>query len=414
MAPAAFRPWLAALALLACSTSASAQTFSQRGFAEGTAWLFPQSTANDRTHLVGDVLVRDDLFYKPRPWFQAAAGLDLRANSHDQVDARWRIDVADRGDRRPLLSLRRLSATLTRGRFTVEAGKQVVRWGKTDIVTPTDRFAPRDFLNVVDGEFLAVRGVRAAAQFEDNAVEVVWTPVFTPSRTPLVSQRWTIVPPGVEFVATVDGGAVFPSGSQTGARWSHVGQALEYSLAFFDGFNHAPTILSAFRQIPPAIALTRVYPPIRMYGADLAMPGRWFTLKAETAYVTSTSPVADEYVLYVIQLERQRGEWLFVGGYAGEALTRAGTAPSFAPDRGLSRAFIGRASYTIGPTRGLVFEGAVRRTGHGAYGKAEYSEARGQHWRVTVTVRVLGGDASDFLGQYGRNSHAAVAVRYSF
>jgi hypothetical protein len=151
-----------------------------------------------------------------------------------------------------------------------------------------------------------------------------------------------------------------------------------------------------------------------MYGADFAMPGRWFTVKAETAYVTSTSMVADEYVLYVVQLERQRGEWLFVGGYAGEALTRAGTAPSFAPDRGLSRAFIGRASYTIGPTRSLVFEGAVRRTGHGAYAKAEYSEARGQHWRVTITARALGGDAGDFLGQYGRNSHVAVSLRYSF
>ena len=31
----------------------------------------------------------------------------------------------------------------------MEAGKQLIRWGKTDILNPTDRFAPRDFLTVL-------------------------------------------------------------------------------------------------------------------------------------------------------------------------------------------------------------------------------------------------------------------------
>ena len=59
------------------------------------------------------------------------------------------------------LSLRRLTATFTHGPLTVDVGKQFIRWGKADIINPTDRFAPRDFLNVVDTEFLAVTGVRA-------------------------------------------------------------------------------------------------------------------------------------------------------------------------------------------------------------------------------------------------------------
>jgi hypothetical protein len=50
--------------------------------------------------------------------------------------------------------VRRLSATAHKGPLTFEAGKQFIRWGKTDIVTPTDRFAPRDYLTVVDNDFL--------------------------------------------------------------------------------------------------------------------------------------------------------------------------------------------------------------------------------------------------------------------
>jgi D-serine dehydratase len=44
-------------------------------------------------------------------------------------------------------------------------GKQFVRWGKADIVTPTDHFAPRDFLGVIDNEFLPVTGVRGVVRF---------------------------------------------------------------------------------------------------------------------------------------------------------------------------------------------------------------------------------------------------------
>ena len=106
-------------------------------------------------------------------------------------------------------------------------------------------------------------------------------------------------------------------------RWSHVGRAIEYSLSYFDGFNHLPAIRSEFSPAPPEIAVTRLYPAIRTYGGDLAVPTPWFTVKAEAAYVTG-SKIGDDYVLYVMQLERQSGEWVFVGGYAGEVVTARG------------------------------------------------------------------------------------------
>ena len=53
-------------------------------------------------------------------------------------------------------------------------------------------------------------------------------------------------------------------------------------------------------------------------------------------------------------------------------------------------------------------------SGNGFYGKAEYSQTAGQHWRVTMTGVAIAGHSDDFLGQYRRNSHAALALRYSF
>lgn len=393
-------------ALLAAASPATAQSFTSRGFLQTRGFWFPQDASNDSQNFVLDVLGREEVFAKLAPWLQLAAGLDVRANTGDEVDGSKWLDIADRDARRPALSVRRLSATFVRGPLTIDAGRLFIRWGKTDIVTPTDRFAPHDFLRVIDSEFLAVRGVRAAVELSGQNVEVVWVPSFTPSRIPLPSKRWTAVPDTGSL--TIERSSL-PSGSQAGIRWGRIRDAYEYSLSFFDGYNHVPNVEAIS---PTAVALR--YPRVRMYGGDAAIPNRWFTVKAEAGYFTSADQRADEYVLYVVQLERQSGEWMFVGGYAGETVTAQRASFTFAPDRGTARSVLGRASYTIDANRSVAFEGALRRGADGVYAKVEYSQARGPHWRATLGGILLRGRPDDFLGQYRRNSHATLALRYSF
>ena len=396
------------------SGRAEAQAVSQRGFVEGLVALFPQDAPNDSTRAVADFLGREELSVKPLSWLQLALGADLRANTHDRGEDEWRVDVSDRTIRRPRLSLRRATASIAYGRFSLDIGKQFIRWGKTDILNPTDRFAPRDFLSVVDPEFLPVTGLRGSARATDqDTFEVVWLPRLTPSRIPLLDQRWAAAPVDQPQLPLIDAGSALPDGSQAGVRWSHVGGRAEYSLSFFNGFNHLPNI-DAFVNPAGAINAVRIYPAIRSYGADLAMPARWVTVKGEVAYFTSSGAVTDEYVLYVIQIERQAGEWVLVGGYAGEAVTDRRGALTFAPDRGLTKSAVGRAAYTIDSNRSLAFEAAVRQNLNGAYGKVEYSQAYGQHWRTTAAGIVIGGEPDDFLGQYRRNSYLSLALRYSF
>lgn len=412
------RKAIGASALVLWSTvwigTADAQSISQRGFVEGRGFLFPQTAPNDTTREIGDALFREEVFLKPAGWIQFAAGLDLRANSHDQVEDEWRIDFADRGVRRPRAAIRRLTATVTARGFTLDVGKQFIRWGRADILNPTDRFAPRDYLNVIDTDFLPVLGARSSVQIRNETFEAVWVPRLTPSRLPLFNQRWTAVPADAVGISIVDGGSDVPRGSQFGVRWNHSGGRFEGALSYFDGFNHLPDIGSRVLPSGAAIELTRTYPAIRTYGADLAVPTGLFTLKSEVAYFTSPSSTSEEYVLYVVEMERQTGEWLLDGGYAGDVVTKTGASFPFAPDRGVAKSIIGRASYTVDPRRTVAIEGAVRQNGDGFYVKGEFSEAWGQHWRMTATGVGISGDEGDFLGQYHRNSHASVALRFSF
>lgn len=386
---------------------------SQRGFIEAGVQAFPREANGDAERLIADALWREELQLKPAKWLQLSAGLDVRGNSHDQVVDDWSIDTNDRGIQRPRVSLRRVAATITAGKFSLDAGKQFVRWGKADVLNPTDRFSPRDYVNVLDSQFLPVWAVRTSLQLGEETFEAVYVPQFTPSRLPLLSQRWTVLPAAASGIPIDDRGAVFPDRGQTGGRWNHVGSSFESSLSVFDGFNHLPDI-EGHLDATGTIAITRTYPRVRSYGADIAIPTRLVTIKGETAFFTSPTSTGDEHVLYVVELERQAGEWLFDFGYAGERVTTDRGEVSFAAERGIARSIIGRAAYTVDPRRSVTVESAVRQDGHGVYVKGEYSQSFGQHMRLTLSGVGIGGKADDFLGQFRDNYHATTSVRLSF
>ncbi len=424
------------LATIVCAcllaSPAAAQSFTSRGFADGRLFFYPRTAATDPARVVGEALLRFEPSWKPGAWLRVNGSFDARIDTHDQVERRWFIDWQDRGIQRPPFSVRRLSAIVSRGGLNVEVGKQFIRWGKADVLNPTDRFAPRDFLSVVDNDFLGVTGARLTYESGGTTIDAVWVPHFTPSRIPLFTQRWTVIPPLGEVVTqgfSPANVARFPGGSQAGLRWSRSGAGYEFSLSFYNGYNHLPLIVGAgLSDNRPAPALIRVYAQMRMYGADFALPNRWVTVKGELGYFTSTSATADEYGIYVLQVERQVRDWVFVGGYAGDFVTRTAVAPvlpspsgllpsgtlPFAADRGLARAFLGRASVSLDVNDSLALQAAVRQNGHGTWLQAQYSRAWGGHIRATVEGNLLRGTDDDFLGQFHRNSNAHLALRYSF
>ena len=97
------------------------------------------------------------------------------------------------------------------------------------MLIPTDRFAPRDFVNVVDDDFLGVTAARLTYGTQADSIDLIFAPRLTPSRVPLLNQRWAVLPPGIPVHEQAPD---FPGGPQFGARWNHIGAAAEYSLFF--------------------------------------------------------------------------------------------------------------------------------------------------------------------------------------
>ena len=108
-----------------------------------------------------------------------------------------------------------------------------------DILNPTDRFAPRDFLQVTGAGFLGVTAARATYERGSGTLDLVWAPRFTPSRTSLLNQRWAVLP---EPIANRSGAGCGCAVSRPLAIRGPLepGAGREYSISFYDGFNHLP------------------------------------------------------------------------------------------------------------------------------------------------------------------------------
>ncbi len=292
------RPFVrASVCVMLLALPAAAQNFTQRGLLETDFIGYPQTVPGDSGQAIGEALFRYEAFYKLNSDWQFAGGVDARADTHEQVDRVWELSWDDRATRRPSFAVRQLNATYSHRKLTLVLGKQFIRWGKADILNPTDRFAPQDYLSVVDSDFLAITAGRATYGGQSNTIDLVWAPLFTPSRVPLLDQRWSNVPVGIAIDQLAP---AYPGGSQFGARWNHIGSAAEYSLSFYDGRNNLP-LFDFAAPTPPTVEVQRYYPQMRMYGGDAAIPLKGVTVKAEAAYFTSTTKTEDEYALFVAQ-----------------------------------------------------------------------------------------------------------------
>ena len=404
--------------LLLCGVLASGQAFEQRGFVELDLTVFPLSAPNDSGQAVGIGLARWDASYKAAPWVTFSGGLEAQADTHLDTERSFRLNWDDRGLLRPALSIRSLEVTLHKGHFTADLGKQFIHWGKADILNPTDRFAPRDYMYVVDSEPLGVWGARINGEYNGTSVDLVWTPRFTPSRIPLLDQRWALLPPDspahIENAATV-----FPGGGQYGMRVNHVGNGYEVSASLFDGFNHLPLLIPILNPVSQTLYVQRFYPKILSYGTDAAIPLRWLTLKTEAALIDSretsvNAPRSDTYLLWVAQLERQIRQWVIAGGYAGQTVFTNRYPIYFDPERGLTKTVLAKAVYNASAPASLTFETAIRQNGQGTWSTVEYSRQLAVHWRLIGGITVIAGAHNDFLGEYRRNSFGVFKVRYSF
>jgi hypothetical protein len=363
--------------------------------------------------------------------------VDFSIDTHNDVDRHRWLDVSQRGLRRPAGVISEFYLDMKLGRVDLRAGKQEIRWGRVDGFNPTDNLLPYDYLDTLSDNRLAVPALKADAYFGKTQFEADWVPFYTPTRLPLLGQRWF---PGLPSSAQLplfpesepvdlsltyqDAGGPLPArtlgNGQWGVRWNQLVPRAEFSLSYFDGFDDLAFFRSSILAIEPAprpqalISLSREYYRVRVAGADFASELGPVGIRGELGYFDQTDPANLDHLLFVVGVDRSLGDWFVVVQYAGQKVSGPVPKGPVFPDLGLRSTMLWRIERTLGPSTTFEIRGALRLLDGDFLIQPLYSVALANNWRLSVGATFFGGPEDGYLGQFRDNSHLTVQLRYTF
>ncbi|MBI1996290.1 MAG: hypothetical protein HYS66_07475 [Deltaproteobacteria bacterium] len=181
--------------------------------------------------------------------------------------------------------------------FDVTVGKQIYSWGTADGYNPTDYLLnPWDYQDIPDREKLGVFSISANYYLPNTSFQFIVMPHFTPSRIPMVNNRWLgvgepardllgpfakLALPLIDFIIK-DGRKLPPKRFENTqvafrAKTSAI-SGWDLSLSYFDGYDNLPVVSvgGPICVLVPTLGPVCVGPPktvfprVRAVGADFS------------------------------------------------------------------------------------------------------------------------------------------------
>jgi hypothetical protein len=318
-------------------------------------------------------------------------------------------------------------------------GKQTIVWGKTDVVNPTDHFAPRDFTDPLDtdDERLGVLAARLRGSIGEVRVEGVLAPGAAFSRLPGIGSRWAPVFPATmphpadprrtlhvryELEEAADP-ALRLENAQYGAKVSTTARGWDLSLSWFDGWDDLPATVQRLAPVSEdevRVELHQTPSRRRALGGDVATTVGAYSIRAEGAYLMADSLGGPDYFQYVVGLERFFGDPLAAGGtqllaqWIQEITPRGFRPGPFDLNHVFRRAAMARLQHNATTDLQLSVDGVYDFRTDGYYLQPGASWRLRDGLRIEGTLDLLGGGQEAFFGAFAGNRRLRTSVRYSF
>jgi hypothetical protein len=346
-----------------------------------------------------------------------------------------RADFADHD--RDRVYVEELYADFSYKALDLRVGRQILAWGKADLVNPTDHLSPRDFTDPLesDDERRGVWGVRPRLQLGKVLLEGALVPAFSASILPFGSPRWSPplpsrIPnpldrgqsiPVTSVVVTSEPATTFAN-MQYATKVSGTVRGWDLSASYFDGWEDVP---HQRRELTVSegtgtLRITPEYLRKRAVGGDVATVVGSFTVRGEAAYVHPDSPTEPNHFQYVLGVERTFGDLMARGGtfllvqWVHTVLPADFVPPALDFNYLFQKSTTVRVQRNLSATVQVGVEGLYEWARRGYYVQPAASYKFGDHVRVEGFVDLLGGRPADFFGLYEQNKRVQFRVRYSF
>ncbi len=188
------------------------------------------------------------------------------------------------------------------GPLDLRVGQQIIAWGRTDRINPTDNLTSRNFTLLVpedNDQRTGTVGIQATYHLGGFALTGVWLPTFQPNIVPIQTppDPFVLLPrqrptePVSQFAVKVD---------QTGGK-------MDWSASFFDGFDLYPDLEIVGMGLSK-VNIAPIYHHIQVVGADAAAVWGPYGLRAEMAYTFTehweNSQVKSPFLFMVLGADR--------------------------------------------------------------------------------------------------------------
>lgn len=165
-------------------------------------------------------------------------------------------------------------AELESGAWTAKLGRQIIAWGRSDRINPTDGLSPRDFTLLVPEDEEQRNGINAALLRYHVAESLSVTAVVAQFEAHRIPQG--ALPPNLTRPAE-------PGRAEWALKVDHTGEGFDWSVSYFDGFDRFARHWVEF--ISPTTPVFRsAYERAQTVGADFAAAAGGWTMRGEFSY----------------------------------------------------------------------------------------------------------------------------------
>lgn len=179
--------------------------------------------------------------------------------------------------------------------FDLRVGKQIIRWGKSDEVNPTDIFTPEDFSEFMNETERAKRKIPVLAAksniyYKDFTLESIWIPFFVKSRIDVTDGDWH---PYVFHAYRAQGLRILDddgpdkdiNNGNFAFKLKYQGESFDSSISYSNHIAQLPALVvnAANGTVSPQ------YPRQHTFGGDFETVVGKFGLRGELAYTTDTA-----------------------------------------------------------------------------------------------------------------------------
>jgi hypothetical protein len=301
--------------------------------------------------------------------------------------------------------------------LTVLVGKQIFDWSVTDTVSPSDNLSPRDWTDLIEWERIGIPAINIKVG-QDHYLQAVYVPFFTPSKLPLINERW--IPESSPSLITPEDLPDKTRG-QFAVRTGTTAHSIDFALTYFNGFSFSPALFVA-----PAgngnLGTESEYFNEQVVSASISTVIENTAMRAEIGYFDQNGE--EDFFQYVIGADR---EWSNIisppdSFYAlvqyVNAVKTGGVSlsnPELTDFRQVfNNSIMSRLKYTFpGGRWAIKLEGALDLGRFDSYVEPAVVLTLNS-FEIEAGISIISGEEGTFWGSFDKNDRLFLTTKYSF